>query len=95
MMIDWVSAIIPCSHPKKLRGGQFLLVNADGEIEQRSDRYLPVEGSHSSKIVIKSLCREEGKEYYNKAYAAQYLRDPPAYFYFSGNPIKFLRGRVT
>ncbi len=92
MMIDWVSAIIPCLHPEPIRGGQFMMVDADGVIESQSDRYLAVEGSFSSKIAVKSLYREAGKEYINPAFAATYLTNPPSYLYFSGNPTKFLKG---
>lgn len=92
MMIDWVSAIIPCRHTQKLRGGKFMIIDSDGVIESSKDRYLSVEGSYSSKIVVKSLYWEDDKQYINQAYARHYFTNPPGYIYFSGNPVKFLKG---
>jgi II/X family phage/plasmid replication protein len=54
-MIDWVSAIITCKHdPSKLISGIVMSFDAQGENEWTVNKTLSVEGSHSSKIQIKS-----------------------------------------
>lgn len=55
MMIDWVTAAIPFSHIDQIRGGQFISINEDGEIEYSKNKFHQVEGSHSSKIQIVTL----------------------------------------
>lgn len=55
MMIDWVTAAIPLAHTDFIRGGRFISITQDGEVEYESNRFLQVEGSHSSKIQIVSL----------------------------------------
>ena len=52
-MIDWVTAKLPCRN--ELRSGCVAKINADGEIEWLSQSWLPVEGSHSSNFMVKSL----------------------------------------
>jgi II/X family phage/plasmid replication protein len=54
-MIDWVSAILPCKHdPSKLISGLVMAFDAQGNNEWTVNKTLTVEGSHSSKIQIKS-----------------------------------------
>lgn len=54
-MIDWVSAILPCKHdPSKLISGLVMAFDAQGNNEWTLNKTLSVEGSHSSKIQIKS-----------------------------------------
>ena len=54
-MIDWVSAILPCKHdPSKLISGLVMSFDAQGNNEWTVNKTLSVEGSHSSKIQIKS-----------------------------------------
>lgn len=52
-MIDWVTAKLPCNN--KLRSGCVAKLDADGNIEWLSQSWLPVEGSYSTNIMVKSL----------------------------------------
>lgn len=55
-MIDYVGAYIECHHdPEKLSGGKVASISPDNEIEWVVEKALSVEGSHSSKIQIKSV----------------------------------------
>ncbi|MFV1921303.1 MAG: phage/plasmid replication protein, II/X family [Methylotenera sp.] len=58
-MIDWVTAIIPCNHDKKLIGGAVTSVNLDGEIEWRVEKKKQIRGSHESNLNIKSISDTE------------------------------------
>ena len=54
-MIDWVTAVISCNHdPSKLQDGFVMAYDAQGQNEWVVNRTLSVEGSHSTKIQIKS-----------------------------------------
>ena len=54
-MIDWVSAVLPCKHdPSKLMSGFVMAYDAQGNNEWTVNKTLSIEGSHSSKIQIKS-----------------------------------------
>lgn len=54
-MIDWVTAIIPCNHqPDKLIDGFVMSFDKLGQQQWLVNKKLSVEGSHSSKIQIKS-----------------------------------------
>ena len=76
-MIDWISVTIRQDH-KPIPAGVVYCVTADGEEEWRSARGLSVEGSYSSKIMVRSLC--------------QVTADKAKEIYISGNPSKFLQG---
>ena len=52
-MIDFVTAKLPCNN--KLRSGCVAKLDADGNVEWLSQSWLPVEGSHSTNIMVKSL----------------------------------------
>ena len=52
-MIDWVTAKLPCTND--LRTGCVAKLDADGNVEWLSQSWLPVEGSHSSNFMVKSL----------------------------------------
>ena len=55
-MIDYIGAYIECHHdPSKLSGGLVASLFPNGEIEWTVQKALSVEGSHSSKIQIKSV----------------------------------------
>lgn len=76
-MIDWITCKIRFPHPF-LASGEVISLTADGEEEWRSPKRLPVEGSHSSLITVRSLgSAGEG--------LAEFLS-------ISGNPSKFLQG---
>lgn len=76
-MIDWVSCRIHWPHAP-LETGQVISITREGEEEWRSVKRLPVEGSHSAVITVRSVgSAGEGM--------AEYLS-------VSGNPSKFLQG---
>ena len=55
-MIDWVSAVLPCSHsPELLQDGVTACINADGSERWHSFNPKMVEGTYSDKILIKSM----------------------------------------
>lgn len=54
-MIDWVTAVLPCSHdPEKLRAGLVACLDASGVVQWTVEKALQVEGSYSATIQIKS-----------------------------------------
>jgi II/X family phage/plasmid replication protein len=54
-MIDWVTAVLPCDHdPSKLMSGMVMSFDVLGNPEWVVNKNVTVEGSHSSKIQIKS-----------------------------------------
>ena len=80
-MIDWITIRIPCSHATPINGGKFVSISSDGEEEWNTDKFLPVEGSYSSKISIRSL-------------STDIITDNNRFTHIelSGNPVKFLQG---
>lgn len=55
-MIDWVSAVLSCSHsPELLQDGVTACINADGSERWHSFNPKMVEGTYSDKILIKSM----------------------------------------
>lgn len=76
-MIDWFKGKIEIEH-LPLTTGAFIVIDEDGEIEREVIRSRSLEGSHSSKIIIRSVgSNGDGK--------ATHLE-------VSGNPAKFLQG---
>ncbi len=66
MMIDWVSAKIPLSHAEPIHGGQVISYSKQGEVEYTTYKRLPVEGSYSDKITIRTLTPgEDGLIYFS------------------------------
>ena len=53
LMIDWVTAKLPCDN--NLRSGCVAKLDADGNVEWLSESWLPVTGSHEMNFMIKSL----------------------------------------
>lgn len=53
-MIDWIAAVVPCTHHDVLRGGCVYSVDADGHIEWETNKGLSVEGSYSAKTQVKT-----------------------------------------
>lgn len=53
-MIDWVTAIIPCTHPEMIYGGRIACITPDGYIEWQVEKKKQVAGSHESNLNIKS-----------------------------------------
>lgn len=52
-MIDWVTAKLPCRND--LKTGCVAKLDAIGNVEWLSQSWLPVEGSHSSNFMVKSI----------------------------------------
>lgn len=78
MMLDWVTAKIPFQALGRLNNGQVISFNRNGEIRYHIDQRLPIEGSYSEKIHIRT--------------AGIDLNGNTNLIEFSGNPIKFLQG---
>ena len=54
-MIDWITAVINCDHdPSKLMAGMVMSFDINGQPEWVVNKNVSVEGSHSTKIQIKS-----------------------------------------
>ena len=53
-MIDWVTALVPCSHPLPVNGGLVVSVSPDGAIEWQTHKHLSVSGSHESSIQVRT-----------------------------------------
>ncbi len=76
-MIDWISAEVACKYTGVITGGEVLTIDADGTIEWSKERGLSVDGSHSSKMVVR---------------APDSSVNAGCVFSISGNPVKFLQG---
>lgn len=53
-MIDWVTAVIPCSHDNLVHDGQIISISPDGELQWKSERKLLVRGSDESAIHVRT-----------------------------------------
>lgn len=53
-MIDWVTARVPWPDDVLINGGAFVSIDVDGVIERTTLRRLEVEGSHSSKVMVRA-----------------------------------------
>ncbi len=53
-MIDWITAIVPCTQSSHVTGGQVISTSKDGELDWITSKYLTIEGSYSSKVQIKT-----------------------------------------
>lgn len=78
MMIDWVTAKIPFHAPGRLHDGQVMSFDRNGEIKYHIDQRLPVVGSHSEKIHVRTAGLDTSGD--------------TCLIEFSGNPVKFLQG---
>lgn len=78
MMIDWVTAKIPFHAPGRLHDGQVMSFDRNGEIKYSVDTRLPVEGSHSEQISVRTAGIDHNGD--------------TCLIEFSGNPSKFLQG---
>ena len=60
-MIDWLSLLdVPLRHDQRLFDGRVMCIDRDGEIEWQSDRWLAVEGSHESRVQLRTSPRYPG-----------------------------------
>lgn len=78
-MIDWITSVIPFHHKHEICGGAITKTSSDGELEWMTKAKFKVEGSHSSKIFVKTSDIDSKTGFYNE-------------IYISGNPSKFLQG---
>lgn len=76
-MIDWITALLPCSHAP-LNGGCVVSIGPDGDEEWRSERKVRARGSFESSIDIRSQ-GGDGK-------------GGATHLFIDGNPSKFLQG---
>ncbi|WP_080955574.1 phage/plasmid replication protein, II/X family, partial [Xanthomonas euvesicatoria] len=76
-MIDWLSMIVPCSHPTPITGGHVLSLTPDGEVSWRSSKRSTVEGSFGTGLQIRTCT---------------HTADPCTHLEISGNPVKFFQG---
>jgi len=83
-MIDWTTAFIPYPHNEAINDGKCISLDANGRIEWETDKFLPVEGSFSSKISIRS---HQSGEVNKVLLGFRY-----SHIVLSGNPVKFLQG---
>lgn len=75
-MIDWISAVVPCTHVEPIRDGCFQRVDASGEVEWSSDKRLMVTGSYDSAVSIRTAAWEGDRTHIE----------------VSGNLVKFFQG---
>lgn len=80
-MIDWITAVLPWRHRSEISAGQVIKRREDGSIEWTVRSRKPIEGSHDSKIHIKSDQRTWDDE-----------TGDFTHLVFDGNPVKFLQG---
>lgn len=88
-MIDWLSLIFPVNID--ICGGKCVHLDANGEIEYSTDKFLPVSGSYSSIVQVKSIFDTKTPKASN--IDRSFTKSPFAMrLYISGNPTKFLQG---
>lgn len=78
-MIDWVTAVIPCTHKDLIVGGSILCFDRDGNEEWSTEKALSVVGSYDNRIQIRT-------------HQQSYDTGKPSHLFISGNPVKFLQG---
>jgi II/X family phage/plasmid replication protein len=78
-MIDWVTAVIPCTHKDLIIGGSVLCFDRDGNEEWSTEKALSVVGSFDNRIQIKT-------------HQQSFDSGKPSHLWISGNPVKFLQG---
>jgi hypothetical protein len=77
-MVDWITAKVPLNHTGEICDGRILKLSKDGLVDYEIRTWLPVEGSHSSSISIKTI---EFDEIGNGTTLM-----------ISGNPVKLFQG---
>lgn len=75
-MIDWLTVVITALH-KPVNGGRVISLDQEGEILWDIDKRLEVEGSYSSKVVVRTI----------ESYGGVGLK-----LWISGNPSKYFQG---
>jgi len=83
-MNDWITAFIPHPHNEPINDGKCISLDSNGRIEWETDKFLPIEGSFSSKVSIRSH-RSSEAELLLRGFKYTHI-------VLSGNPVKFLQG---
>ncbi len=78
IMIDWITALVPCFHPEPILGGRVLKLSPEGEKVWEVATRLEVAGSHETNLLI----RTHGTG----------LNGEGVMLEISGNPTKWLQG---
>ena len=76
-MIDWLTMVVPLRHGAPLNAGHVVSINPDGSIDWQTAKRLHVEGSHDSRISVRT---------------ATHTPDPCTHVEIKGNPVKFFQG---
>lgn len=76
VMVDWISATVYFPHSTPINGGNVVSVNPDGDVDWTTQKWLPVKGSFTSSVRIRS----------------RHVHGECSHISFSGNPVKFLQG---
>lgn len=76
-MIDWLTMVVPLRHVEPLNAGHVVSIQASGEIEWLTSKRLQVEGSHDSRLSIRT---------------ATHTPDRCTHIEIKGNPVKFFQG---
>lgn len=98
-MIDWITALIPCSF-NPLASDKILKINANGEILYEMDCSVIAESSFSDKVTVRCISREavlNGKKQNSllQEQKKEQIKDVLAYPYYlriDGNPSKWFQG---
>jgi II/X family phage/plasmid replication protein len=78
VMIDWVTAKVPLKHSGEICDGHFVKITSDGEKDYEIRSWLPLEGSYSSSLSIKTAEVDENGN--------------GTILMISGNPVKWFQG---
>jgi II/X family phage/plasmid replication protein len=53
VVIDWVTALVPCTQHAPITGGRAVVPDADGSVEWESPRHRVADGSYASTIRVR------------------------------------------
>ncbi len=76
-MIDWLTMLVPFRHAEPLNAGHVISIEPTGEIEWQTSKRLQVEGSHDSRLSIRT---------------ATHTAERCSHLEIKGNPVKFFQG---
>ncbi|MDF4259857.1 phage/plasmid replication protein, II/X family, partial [Vibrio parahaemolyticus] len=83
LMIDWLSVKFLFWSDEKLNGGNVISTTPDGEIEYTVDKHLKVDGSHDTRLLIRTEpCDFQSVPGYENYWVLS----------VSGNPVKWFQG---
>lgn len=76
-MIDWATFVFPCLHREPINGGHVVAIKPCGEIEWKTAKWSEVEGSHDSRVRVRTSTRSA---------------EPCTHVEVSGNVVKLFQG---